>query len=139
MLSAPAPSLASWQCVHSSIFLAVAFWLFILFFCQAASFPCCLSAFQDCVWILPLEGQWVITDSKLGSDSAALPPLSKFSAKLLGCLDEFRVYSSFSLCLGEDKQHYYVLLMLLTGSEATAVRKTSSNAASNTEQINSAR
>lgn len=73
-----------------------------------------------------MEGQWGITDSKLGSDSAALPPLSRFSVKVSGCLDEFGVCSSFSLCVRGDEQHYYVLLMLLTGSEATAVTKTSS-------------
>jgi len=54
---------ASWQCLQSSIFLAVAFSFFGFFFfffdrssflsCQAANFPCCLSALQDCVWILP--------------------------------------------------------------------------------------
>lgn len=44
-----------------------------------------------------MEGQWGITDSKLGSDSAALPALSRFSVKVLGCLGEFGVCSSFSL------------------------------------------
>lgn len=49
-----------------------------------------------------MEGQWGITDSKLGSDSAALLPLSGFSVKVLVSLAEFRVCLSFSLCLRGD-------------------------------------